>query len=363
MTTSHLDEALERLHRTGPEFDGWLSNHGPMAADALVRMGRADRLSGWVSWYEQRLEEAPASRWPIEPADWREPLGDASRLGDWCALLLSEVRQEPWTQVLQRWWPRLVPGALASASHGLIRTCHAVRSLREEVTGPRLDELALALAYWASRWQPVPDDCAVPAPGAAPAAPDRQPGKDQVDLAGVLAALAGLPQVPDRGGVRTRAAALATQPGWRASRGALVAPEDPSDVPAALDVVVDAAVTRYGDWAHGNPVMLVHAATAPRAAALVLPSLPAGMWRQAFDVAWGVTAAIGAAYRPAGADSGRQQERSTTPMQTLTETQDACTSTGDEHAIKFAEVAGESVARGNPAALRSAARAADLLRS
>ena len=30
--TGTLDEAYERLHATGPEFDGWLSNHGPMAA-------------------------------------------------------------------------------------------------------------------------------------------------------------------------------------------------------------------------------------------------------------------------------------------------------------------------------------------
>jgi hypothetical protein len=29
-----LDEAYERLHVTGPEFDGFLSNHGPMAAEA-----------------------------------------------------------------------------------------------------------------------------------------------------------------------------------------------------------------------------------------------------------------------------------------------------------------------------------------
>ena len=355
MTTSHLDEALERLHRTGPEFDGWLSNHGPMAADALVRMGRADRLSGWISAYEQRLEGAPVARWPIDPQEWREPLGDASRLGDWCALLRREVSEQPWTRVLERWWPRLLPGALASASHGLIRTCHAVRLLREEVTGPRLDELALALAYWAGRWQPVPEGCPMPTGGLPPVAP---PGDGQVDVTRVLAALDGLPPVPDRGGVRTRAAALATRPGWRASRTALAAPEVPSDVPAALDAVIDAAVTRYGDWAHGNPVMLVHAATAPRAAALVLPSLPTRVWRPTFDVAWGVTAAIGAAYRPGRADVPLKPGL----VSTLADTQDACICTGDEHAIKFAEVAGESAARGNPAGLGSAARAADLLR-
>jgi hypothetical protein len=37
--TGTLDEAYERLHATGPEFDGWLSNHGPMAAEAMVRTG------------------------------------------------------------------------------------------------------------------------------------------------------------------------------------------------------------------------------------------------------------------------------------------------------------------------------------
>ncbi|GAA5139546.1 hypothetical protein [Pseudonocardia adelaidensis] len=38
-----LDETYQRLHRTGPEFVGWLSNHGPMAADALIRLGSAYR--------------------------------------------------------------------------------------------------------------------------------------------------------------------------------------------------------------------------------------------------------------------------------------------------------------------------------
>jgi hypothetical protein len=33
--TGILDEAYQRLHATGPEFDGWLSNHGPMAAQVL----------------------------------------------------------------------------------------------------------------------------------------------------------------------------------------------------------------------------------------------------------------------------------------------------------------------------------------
>src|SRR5580693_6034243 len=37
-----LDESLNRLAATGPEFGGGLSNHGPMGAEALVRLGRPD---------------------------------------------------------------------------------------------------------------------------------------------------------------------------------------------------------------------------------------------------------------------------------------------------------------------------------
>jgi hypothetical protein len=151
-----LDETYARLHHTGPEFEGWLSNHGPMAADALIRLGRAGQVEGWVDQYAQRLEEAPRPRWSISAHEWRDPLGDASRLGDWCALFAHQVHEEPWQDLLARWWPRLLPGAIASATHGLIRTGHAVRALREHETTQRLDELGQALGYWAARWQPLP---------------------------------------------------------------------------------------------------------------------------------------------------------------------------------------------------------------
>lgn len=43
-----LDEAYQRLHATGPEFDGWLSNHGPMAAEAMARRGQASSVHEWL---------------------------------------------------------------------------------------------------------------------------------------------------------------------------------------------------------------------------------------------------------------------------------------------------------------------------
>ena len=69
--TGTLDEAYERLHATGPEFDGWLSNHGPMAAEAMVRHGHAGRVHRWLDGYMRRLEEFPRGSTPIGE-DWRE---------------------------------------------------------------------------------------------------------------------------------------------------------------------------------------------------------------------------------------------------------------------------------------------------
>lgn len=336
-----LDETYDRLRATGPEFEGWLSNHGPMAADALIRMGCGDEVERWLDSYITRLDKAPATRWQIDEEDWREVIGDPSRLGDWCALFARLVGEEHWSELLTRWWPRLLPGAIASAGHGLIRTGHVVRALRERQTPQRLEELALALGYWAARWQPLP---AHPAPtGTAP--PSR--------------ALGAVPVIAGAGGIRTRLADLGQSPDWPASVARLMPIADTEQIPAALDHLVDAAVTRYPQWAHGSPIMLVHAATAPRAAALVVPSLPRNLWLSTYETAWAVSAAISGAYRPATAPPPpSRRERQIT---TAEDVADRAGGTGDEHAIKFAEVALESHRRENPNALAAGARAAVLI--
>lgn len=47
--------------------------------------------------------------------------------------------------------------------------------------------------------------------------------------------------------------------------------------------------------AHADPVMLVHAVTAPAAVLLTLPSLPAVLHRASAETAWATTAALVAA--------------------------------------------------------------------
>src|ERR1700677_3211173 len=50
----------------------------------------------------------------------------------------------------------LAPGLMAAATHGVIRTGHAVRALALEDTPARRRELADGLAYWAADYLPLP---------------------------------------------------------------------------------------------------------------------------------------------------------------------------------------------------------------
>ena len=182
MTDDVLLDALDRLRGTGPEFDGFLANHGPMAAEALVRLGAADAVPRWVDAYRPRLDAAPEVVRGIGDDDWRDHLGQARLFGDWTAYLRREARDTDWRTLLLRWWPRLLPGLAASATHGVIRTAHAVRSLRAAPDPDPLlvDELAQGLAFWAARYQIVPgapglagplDACRRPVPGSAAGSP------------------------------------------------------------------------------------------------------------------------------------------------------------------------------------------------
>lgn len=314
--TGTLEEAFERLHRTGPEFEGWLSNHGPMAVESMVRRGYADRVHRWLDSYCERLEEVPGSSRPIGD-DWREALGDPRRLGDWLRYFERETRERPWRAILEEWWPRLLPGIAAGATHGVIRTGHAVRALLELEDEPRVAELGQALGYWAARWQPVAG-VARPSGGADP-----------------LGALAGVPRVPDQsGGINHRLGQLGDVAEWPSAVAALAPAESAEEARDRLAAVADAATLRYLTHGHGSPVMLVHAATAPTAVLRTLPALPASLWVPSVEAAWAAAAAVTAAYAPAEPLApGRDVPG------TAEEAFDRAVAHGDEHVIKFADTA------------------------
>ncbi len=229
-----LDEAYERLHATGPEFEGFLSNHGPMAAEAMVRHGHSDRVDSWLDLYMRRLEEFPRGLSPIG-SDWQEALGDLRRVADWTAYFRAEVAERPWREVLNTWWPRLLPGVVAAATHGVIRVGHAVRALLADGDDPsHLAELAHGLAYWAARWQTLPGGHA----GASAAA-----AASRARVATPLDALAAIPRIAEQaGGIRDRLARLGTLPAWPAAARRLRRPGGAGTDPRAAG-----RVRRCGD--------------------------------------------------------------------------------------------------------------------
>jgi hypothetical protein len=355
-----LDEAYERLHRTGPEYEGWLTNHGPMAAESMVRGGHGRVVHRWLDGYLHRLEERPGGTSPIGPGEWRDALGDERRLGDWLAFFDREVRERPWREVLTTWWPRLLPGIAAGATHGVIRTGHATRTLlaRDEAYGPRVAELGQALGYWAARWQPVPA-VAIPAVGSPTAAgAEARAGTARADDA-----LGAVPRVPDQSqGIRYRLGQLADLPGWAPVLGALRPAGSPEAVPARLAEVADAATVRYLTHGHGSGVMLVHAATAPTAVLRTLPALPATLWEASLNAAWAASAAVTAAYAPAEPAPRPDLPVAVTGPGAAEEVFARAVRHGDEHVIKLADTCLEVYGRtGDTDALSAAIRATELI--
>jgi Questin oxidase-like len=399
--TGTLDEAYERLHQTGPEFDGWLSNHGPMAAEALVRHGHGDLVSSWLDGYMPGLEDFPRGLGPIG-ADWQQALGDPRRVADWTAFFGRELGEQPWRAVLNAWWPRLLPGVVAAATHGVIRVGHAVRVLLADGEGGddgddgasgdadvRVTELAHGLGYWAARWQTVPAGHAGAAAASAAGQAHAQIAEPLATAGGTayghtptgqLAATAGLahgqtpaeslgavPRIADQsGGIRDRLGRLGSLPGWPQALGGITVPAEPEQIRTMLAGLADAATCRYLYYGHGNGVMLVHSATAPTAIPRTLPALDVALWAPSLAAAWAASSALTAVYAPAEPAPRAQlpgpPAAGESPGETASATFARAAEHGDEHVIKFADTAVDVFARtGNPDAIAAALRATALI--
>jgi hypothetical protein len=329
-----LDEALARLHRRGPERLGRLTNHAPMAVEALVARGRADAVHGWLDRYAHKLEDLPARHTPVTPATWPEALGDPRRTVDWTDFFTARLAEAPWRAVLTRWWPVLLPGMYGGSTHPVIRVGHAVRALTAAEraagtpvhAGARLTELAHGLGYWAARHTPV-------RLAAHPLPPDT----------GAAEGLEAVEPV-DRpeGGFGDRLGRLRTLPAPPAGSGR------PLD---DLSAVVRAAVARYARHGRNDPVMLVHAATAPAAVLRILPELPPAYRGSGLHAGWTAAAAVTAMYA-GGAGPGAEAEARRVPD--ADELVDRAVAHGDAHVVKFTDTAldvGDAMALG--AALRA----------
>jgi len=314
-----LEEALERLAATGPEFAGGLANHGPMAAEALHALGRAEAVEPWVDSYRPRLGPHPSSRDPIRSEQWQDALGRIDRVGDWIVFFGQQLSEGPWPSVLSTWAANLAPGLVGAATHGLIRTGHAVRSLSRKDTPARRHELAEGLAYWAARYHRLPE-------AEAGRRGSRRPSE-------ALAAVALLPadQQVRYGMITDRLAPLSGFAPFRGVADLVDTSGDPSAVLTDLTATFARVYLEQAGHTGLQVITFIHAVTGPSAVRLLLPHVAppvqASLLRYAWQAAAGFYAALG---RPPGPLAA------TTPP-SAADLIDRAVKSGDEHAIKFTE--------------------------
>jgi Questin oxidase-like len=318
-----LDEALAMLAASGPEFDGGLSNHGPMAAEALCALGRPDAVVPWVTRYRRRLAPKSAARSRIAPDQWRASLGEYSRAADWSAFFANELEDAPWRDVLARWVARLAPGIVAAATHGVIRTGHAARALAHGETTARRSELGEGLAYWAAAYRELPGR------GLAPTSNPQRAAR----------AIESVVTIPRERRGRNFASiddALRQLDTFEPFRDAIGLIDTSGDVGAAVSEVTATFARIYLANADqiGNAIAFIHCVTGNAAVRNLAPFVDDATTRAALRYGWQAAAGIYAVF-------GRNAAATVAPDAAQSSRDDLIAraiATGDEHAIKFTEV-------------------------
>jgi hypothetical protein len=338
-TTGALDDALTVFAATAPEYGSLgLSNHGPMAAEALASMGREADIPAWVARYRTRLDEAPPAGRPLAEQEWPSALGRLDRFPDWQALFEGELADRPAGAVVSEWVPRLLPGAVGAATHGLIRTGHGLRALAAADTPPRRLEVATGLAYWAAVYTELPG-------------PPLLIGHQRV-----AEALADLPYLPEDAPREVLISDVVSQVAEIADefeQGVASLGEAGETVDLLDELASGGALAYLRNADEGGAFGLLHSVTSPLACELLLPWLAEEDRDAALGYVWQAVAAL-----HVGFDVDRHTpvpDRNTESTEALT---DMAVASGDEHAIKLAEAAMRSFARsGDPHLLWAAADA------
>jgi hypothetical protein len=308
-----LEQALEMLEGLAP-----LTNHGPMAAEALVALGRAEGVVAWVEGYKRRFRASyPESLQRVTKENWRGALGDGRRVADWADFFRRELEEAAWPQVLDKWSAALAPGLAAAAAHGLIRTAHAVRSLSARETDLRRRELAEGLGYWAAYYQPLPEAAGAKAQKLKPAQAIKQ-----------------IPLLPDekrlRGSIMD---GLRSLEGFPAFAGVADLVEATGTAEQFLSELTEAFAADYVKHVNSrNFIALIHAVTATSGLRSLLPHLSPPTTRRVLRYGWQTAAALhsvfgaGSAESPPAAGELKRDDLI-----------DRAVATQDEHAIKFTE--------------------------
>jgi Questin oxidase-like len=313
-----FDEALERLRGTGTEVAGrGAPNHGPMAAEALTALGRDDVVVGWADRYRQRLQAMPTPTSPVTGETWQEAIGAIHRVGDWAAFFRAQLTEAPWPTVFADWIGRLLPATPSAGAHGLLRTAHALRALNEAETPLRIEELGVALAYWAAYYRRLPGDPRL---------------EGSLDWGQALAEVPLFLRGQARQGMPREVYLRVMEGNAQTFSAAVDRVAAPKSIDDALTSLTEVGARLYLANASRQPLVMLHTVTVPAALRLLLPHLPDDMQTTALAYVWQNVAATAAAYgdeRPSADDDWHIPET----LAIL----ERCIETDDPHALKFAE--------------------------
>ena len=313
-----IDEMLDLLSFAGTELVNGNSNHGPMASEALFALGRDEAVLPWVEGYRDRLTDRPSPSLPIPPDDWQECLGQRERLGDWIELFEHELELGSWQDVVRQWAPRLAPAVMSAATHGLIRTSHAVRSLSTEETPQRTYELAQGLGYWAARYYTLPgtpsgghDDHE---PRSALQHVERLHGPEFDGSGSIVQQIKGMEDHPEFG-------------------PAIDLVDTSGDISRFISNITETFAGIYLA-SPKNLVAFVHTVTAPSALRMLAPYLDDADARQAARYAWQACAAVYSWYSTVPPQDTSHLE---VPAEDHEDLIDRAVAAGGAHSIKFTE--------------------------
>jgi hypothetical protein len=316
------DEVLTANFKADFEFprDDGFANHVPMVADALVLLGREDRLASWAETYGKKMRAFAV--------DYGEPLSSTERAGAinlydlrgrWITTYLEDLKTLSPKQLVQQEWAFLRGGLLGSLWHGLLRTAHAARAIDRQDSEVRRHELAEGLSYWISRCPQL----------------EAVPGARAVSGRTVRAALEAVPLVPTSERITTGSSdpRLLVVNGRQDFTDAIEAVDlDAQPYAQAMTEIVAAAARLHANVG-GKDIHTLHGVTGSSALRLLLPWLTPAQQREAVGYAFaGVAATLATQGKSDSLDAVSAPSRS---KQSLL---DEAAVSNDEHDMKYAEV-------------------------
>src|SRR5262245_53137218 len=269
-----------------------------MAAEAVVALGRDDIVVTWADRYRRKLNAMPPSKSPITTKDWAEALGAIDRFADWVAFFRTQLSEGPWQAVFREWIGRLLAATPSAGAHGLIRTAHALRALEDAETPLRVEELGVALAYWAAYYRKLPG---TPHLGGA------------LDLGDALRRVPLFLSGQVRPGMPREVYLLVMKVHGEEFSAAVDSAAEPDSIEDALSSLTEAGARLYLANSSRQPLVLLHTVTVSAALRLLLPHLPAALHKTALAYVWQNVAATAATYgdeRPSARDDWHPQEES-----------------------------------------------------